>query len=353
MEAAIDSESIDPWSCINWSLVSDRVNKLQSRITKAVMREKYYLVKRLQHLPKNSFFAKLIAVRKVTTNKGKNTSGIDRELWRTPKRKWEAALSLESRGYRSLPLRRKYIEKKGKKKKRPLGIPTKYDRAMQALYALTLDPVAEARADRRSFGFRKFRGCQDAGQQIFITLSGKTKAEWILEGDIKGCFDNISHVWLLENIPMEKKVLKEFLKSGYVYNRKLFPTEEGSSQGGIISPILAKLIRALNPKILGWCNYHKSMVSKQKFQQLDAVIFKALWKWARSRHPMKSRQWIKDRYWKRIGNRDWIFMSENQRLIFASSIKIKRHIMTKLDMNPYLKEDVQYLKNRNSVLCYS
>ena len=95
----------------------------------------------------------------VTTNKGKHTSGIDRKLWTTPKRKWEAALSLKSGGYRSLPLRRKYIEKKGKKKKRPLGIPTMYDRAMQALYALTLDPVAEAKADRRSFGFRKYRGC--------------------------------------------------------------------------------------------------------------------------------------------------------------------------------------------------
>ncbi|HEL1814636.1 TPA: group II intron reverse transcriptase/maturase, partial [Streptococcus suis] len=128
-----------------------------------------------------------------------------------------------------------------KKKKRPLGIPTMYDRAMQALYALALEPVAETTADTKSFGFRKGRSCQDACEYIFTALSRKASPQWILEGDIKGCFDNISHDWLLENIPMDKSILKQFLKAGFVFKGELFPTEDGTPQGGIISPILANM----------------------------------------------------------------------------------------------------------------
>lgn len=116
-----------------------------------------------------------------------------------------------------------------------------HDRAMQSLYALALNPIAEAIADARSFGFRKFRSTHDACSIIFGNLSTKRSAKWILEGDIKGCFDNISHQWLLENIPMDKSVLKQFLKSGYVFNKTLFPTVAGTPQGGIISPILANM----------------------------------------------------------------------------------------------------------------
>ncbi len=117
-----------------------------------------------------------------------------------------------------------------------------YDRAMQALYALALEPIAETTADTKSFGFRKGRSCQDACEYIFFTaLSRKASPQWILEGDIKGCFDNISHDWLLENIPMDKSILKQFLKAGFVFKGELFPTEDGTPQGGIISPILANM----------------------------------------------------------------------------------------------------------------
>ncbi|WP_044755587.1 reverse transcriptase domain-containing protein, partial [Streptococcus suis] len=167
--------------------------------------------------------------------------GIDGELWTTPAQKMEALLSLTDKGYKASPLRRVYIDKKGKKKKRPLGIPTMYDRAMQALYALALEPVAETTADTKSFGFRKGRSCQDACEYIFTALSRKASPQWILEGDIKGCFDNISHDWLLENIPMDKSILKQFLKAGFVFKGELFPTEDGTPQGGIISPILANM----------------------------------------------------------------------------------------------------------------
>jgi RNA-directed DNA polymerase len=116
-----------------------------------------------------------------------------------------------------------------------------YDRAMQSLYALALEPIAETLSDTRSFGFRKHRSTKDACQQVFLCLCKKTSAQWILEGDIKGCFDNINHEWLLANIPIEKSILTQFLKAGFVYKRHLNPTKAGTPQGGIISPILANM----------------------------------------------------------------------------------------------------------------
>ncbi len=229
------------WKSINWKAVQKRINKLQSRITKATARGKGNLVKKLQYLLTSSFFAKLLAVKQVTSNKGKRTAGIDNQLWKTPAEKYNAAQSLKSKGYKAKPLRRIYIEKKGKNKKRPLGIPTMYDRAIQALYAMALDPVAEVAADKTSFGFRKKRGTTDAAQHIFLYSRGNKGTQWILEGDIKGCFDNINHQWLMENIPIDKKILKQLLKAGFSYKRQLFPTERGTPQGGILSPIMANM----------------------------------------------------------------------------------------------------------------
>lgn len=229
------------WATVDWRIAEEYVNRLQIRIAKATQNSNWGLVKRLQYLLTHSYYAKLLAVRKVTTNKGKNTSGIDKELWGTPASKMKAVLTLTDKHYKAKPLRRVYIDKKGKKAKRPLGIPCMYDRAMQALYAMALEPVAEMTADTKSFGFRKERCCQDACEYIFTALSRSFCAEWVLEGDIKGCFDHISHEWLLENIPMDKTILKQFLKAGFVFKRDLFPTEEGTPQGGIISPILANM----------------------------------------------------------------------------------------------------------------
>lgn len=229
------------WETINWKAMYKRINKLQARITKATQRGNGNLAKKLQYLLTSSFDAKLLAVRKVTSNKGKQTSGIDRQLWSTPSTKYNAALSLKTKGYKASPLRRVYIEKKGKNKKRPLGIPTMYDRAIQALYAMALDPIAEATADNTSFGFRKKRSAHDAARHIF-NYTAKTKTtQWILEGDIKGCFDNINHQWLMENIPIDKRILRQLLKAGFIYKRKLFPTQTGTPQGGILSPIMANI----------------------------------------------------------------------------------------------------------------
>ena len=472
VHAKTDSEKLTnlqlkyQWNNIDWNTVEIHVNRLQVRITKAVIEGKWNLLKRLSYLLTHSYYAKLLAVRKINQNKGKRTAGIDGKLWNTPETKMKAALSLTDKRYKAKPLKRIYIEKYGNDKKRPLGIPTMYDRAMQSLHALALNPIAEVTADKSSFGFRKFRSTKDACQRIFGRLSRKFDAQWILEGDIKGCFDNISHRWLLDNIPMDKSILKQFLKAGFVFNQTLFPTKAGTPQGGIVSPILANialdgiesilvnkyhkstkgkinayqqakhkvnfvryaddfivtaktkeiaeevkeliknflkdkglelsdektsithigngfdflgwnfrkykgkllikpskksiqkvtekissiikkgnnwtqeaLIKILNPIITGWSNYHQGVVSKKVFNNLDSRIWKMLWKWAKRRHPNKSRTWIANKYWHTKGTRKWAFSTEINQLKLLSHKKIVRHLQIKLNMNPYLDKD--------------
>jgi RNA-directed DNA polymerase len=219
------------WSSINWKACLHEVKKLQARIAKAVREGCWRRVKALQWLLTHSFSAKALAVRRVVENKGKNTPGVDGVTWSTPAEKSEAIDSLRRRGYRPKPLRRVYIPKSNGKR-RPLSIPVKKDLAMQALHKLALEPVAETTADRDSYGFRPERGTADAIAQLFNALSRKGSAQWILEGDIKSCFDKISHEWmLLQNICTDTKLLGQWLKAGFVEEGRLFPTTEGCPQG--------------------------------------------------------------------------------------------------------------------------
>lgn len=478
-EKLTDRQFSIQWNHMDWSKAEKLVNRLQVRITKAVKEKKWYLVRRLEYLLTHSFSAKLLAIRRIVTNKGKRTAGVDGERWNTSEAKMKAALGLTDKGYKAKPLRRVYIDKPGKKKKRSLGIPTMRDRGMQALYALALNPIAEATADRNSYGFRKYRSTKDACGQIFNCLSKKTSAQWILEGDIKGCFDNINHQWLIDNVPVDVSILKQFIKAGYVYNRRLNPTIAGTPQGGIISPTLANmaldgiesllanryhtnksgkvnisynsnkvnfvryaddfivtadsketaeeiekivqgflmerglelsnektrithiddgfdflgwsfrkyngkllikpskqsindvvrkisdiikkgktwtqegLIRTLNPIIIGWANYHRSIVAKDSFSKLDYLVWSMLWQWAKRRHPNKSSRWIAAKYWHQNGTRKWVFCTSQDRLKLFSDTKIIRHIKVKSDKNPYL--DMEYFetrKGRQSIRCY-
>ena len=228
------------WEAIDWQKVLAYVKKLQVRIVKAQKEGHYSKVKSLQWLLTHSFYAKALAVKRVTSNQGKRTSGVDHELWLTPQAKFNAISKLNRRGYRPQPLRRHYIPKKNGKM-RPLGIPTMTDRAMQTLYKFSLEPIAETYADPNSYGFRIGRSTHDAIEQCFTDLNKGKSSEWILEGDIKGCFDHISHEWRLENIPMDTQILEKWLKCGYVETRKLFPTDEGAPQGGTISPTLMNM----------------------------------------------------------------------------------------------------------------
>jgi len=234
------ASSTPSWHDVNWNIVHQKVRQLQVRIVKATKEGKWRQVERLQHLLTHSFTAKLLAVKRVTENQGKNTAGIDAELWSTPEKKFEAALSLSKKDYKPKPVRRVYIPKSNGKR-RALGIQTIQDRAMQALYQLALAPVAELKADLNSYGFRKARSAHDANQQVHSVLAGKHKATWILRIDIKACFDHLSHKWLLAHIPMDKTVLRKWLKAGFMEDGMLFPTKEGVPQGGCISPTITNL----------------------------------------------------------------------------------------------------------------
>lgn len=228
------------WKAIDWARAEGYVNRLQLRIVKAVEKENWNLVKRLQYLISNSFYAKALAVRKVTGNKGGKTSGVDKVLWTSDKQKYLAVHDLKIKGYSPLPTKRINI-KKDNGSLRPLSIPTMKDRAMQTLFLYALQPIAETIGDKHSFGFRKYRSCADAMEQLFTVLSTRRSGQWILEGDIKGCFDNINHNWMIDNITMDKTMIKKFLKAGFVYRKQLFPTKKGTIQGGTISPTFANL----------------------------------------------------------------------------------------------------------------
>lgn len=229
------------WESIDWKTAAREVKRLQMRIAKAQRDGKYSKAKSLQWMLTHSFYAKVLAVKRVTEdNKGKRTPGVDGELWLTPLSKAKGIAKLSRRGYTPQPLRRVYIEK-GNGKKRPLGIPTMRDRAMQTLYRMALEPVAETTADPCSYGFRPCRSTHDAIERCFSLLSHKVSPQWILEGDIKGCFDHISHDWLLAHIPMDRTILRKWLKCGILENGDWFPTEEGTPQGGAISPLLANM----------------------------------------------------------------------------------------------------------------
>ena len=464
-ESASSREPQD-WHAIDWHRVEQFVRTTQQRIAKATLDKDWRRVKALQRSLNHSFSARALAVRRVTENQGKRTAGVDRQLWDSPALKRAAIGRLkQQRGYKPKPLRRVYIPK-ANGKERPLGIPTMLDRAMQALHLLALEPVSESTSDPNSYGFRINRSTHDAMSQLFVSLSQTASAQWVLEADIKGCFDHISHDWLLANIPMDKNILKQFLKAGFIYQRELFPTEEGTPQGGIISPILANmtldgiekklverfhtnalgkvdsrfknahkvnfvryaddfvvtaatpelaleakelireflaerglelsdektvvtniddgfdflgwnfrkynekliikpsqkavkaivsnisdtilrrgkawqqdvLIMKLNEQIRGWTNYHQSVCASDAFAHLDYVLYELLWRWAKRRHPKKNKWWISTRYWHRVGNRNWVFSTENKELIRVDSTAIVRHTKIKATANPFLDE---------------
>ena len=459
------------WSLVCWTKVEEQVRRLQVRIAKAVREGRHGKAKALQWILSHSFSAKLLAVRRVTQNKGSKTAGVDRVVWTTPKQKMQATEDIKGRGYQPLPLRRIYIPKKNGKL-RPLSIPTMADRVQQALHLLTLEPISETLADKNAYGFRPKRSCADAIQQCFIVLSRNDSAQWVLEGDIKSCFDKISHSWILDNISMDKTILEKWLKAGYIEKAVFNPTDEGTPQGGIISPTLLvltltgleqavkaaagpnnkvniivyaddfiitgasreiletkvkpavisflkqrgltlseekthlthindgfnflgfnvrkydgkllikpakenvkifldklrdiiknsgratteELIRQLNPKIRGWSNYYRHVVSKQTYSKVDSCIFHMLWHWVKRRHPNKSGHWCKDKYFRHSSLRKWIFFAEtrneegfptNLDLFKATEVKIQRHIKIRGDANPYDPVYEDYFDNRS------
>jgi RNA-directed DNA polymerase len=468
------SHAPESWYAVDWRRVERNVRGMQIRIAKATRESKWRRVKALQRMLTRTLSAKLYAVRRITQNQGARTAGVDRELWDSPESRRLAVDRLKRRGYRPLPLRRIFIPK-ANGKERPLGIPTMHDRAMQALYLLALEPVAESTSDPNSYGFRSHRSTADAMSQIFVSMSRKSSAQWVLEADIKGCFDHIDHDWLARNVPMDTAILRKWLKAGLIYQGQFQATKAGTPQGGIISPTLANvtlnglerdlmahlgakfgiakakklkvhvvryaddfvitgdsqevlvnevrpwveaflavrglqlseektrithidqgfdflgwnfrkysgklfikssrknvqtffrkvadtvngnksirqegLIRLLNPMLRGWAQYHSPVVAKQAYTHMEHLVFQKLWRWSKRRHPQKSAEWVRNKYFRTVGDRQWVFGVSMKRddgskwlfeLCRLSDTPIKRHTKIKGDFHPFDPEWEQY-----------
>jgi RNA-directed DNA polymerase len=461
------SHAPSEWTTINWRLVQRNVRAMQRRLTKASQEGNWRRAKALQRWLTHSFSAKALAVKRVTENQGKRTAGVDQKLWDSPQQKFAAIAQLKKQGYRPLPLRRVYIPKSNGKM-RPLGIPTMRDRAMQALHLLALDPILETLSDPNSYGFRKNRSTADAMLQIFLQTCRKVSATWVLDADIEGFFDNINHNWMIDNIHMDKSILRKWLKSGVVDRQQLVATTAGTPQGGIISPALANwtlngletglmkhlgakfgkskasklkvgivryaddfvvtggskelleleirpwieeflavrglrlsaaktkvvhidegfdflgwnfrkysgkllikpskknvqafyeklrkkigenvaakqenLIRLLNPMLRGWAQYHSPVVAKKAFSKMEALLFWRLRRWAMRRHPKKNDDWTRQRYWRPIEARGWVFAADVatkegskgvMELYSLPGTAIVRHTKIKGNYHPY------------------
>lgn len=239
-DAAAVSRGEEEWDCSNCNAAQTNGRRLQMRIVQATKEGRGGKGKVLHPLLTHSFSGKALGVNRVRENQGQKTSGVERESWTMPSQKAKAIRRLQPRGARPKRLRGVSLPKSSGKL-RPLGIPGRLDRAMQALYLLAVDPISEPLGDPNSSGFRKDRATADAIEQACAALSRKNCAPWILQGDIKACVDRISQDWLWTPNPMEKVMLQKGLKAGFIDKEVLPATEEGPPQGGSGSPGLANM----------------------------------------------------------------------------------------------------------------
>ncbi|AOW98396.1 group II intron reverse transcriptase/maturase [Moorena producens PAL-8-15-08-1] len=449
------------WKNVNWRKLEMTVFKLQKRIYRASHRGDVRVVRKLQKTLMNSWSAKMIAVRRVTQeNKGKKTAGIDGKKALNNKQRLALVANLNTQK-KAKPTRRVWIPKSGSREKRPLGIPTIHDRALQALTKQALEPEWEAKFEPNSYGFRPGRSCHDAVEAIFSNICHKPK--WVLDADIAKCFDKINHEALLTKVntfPSLRRLIKSWLKAGVMEKDTLTPTNEGTPQGGVISPLLANialhgmeerikqyaetlkikrrskkqkrqgisliryaddfviihenqgvieecrtilenwlndiglelkpsktrisytmngfdflgfnirqykvgknqskqgfktiikpskkkvlehyeqlsnvidrhraapqeaLINHLKPIIRGWCNYYRSVCSKETFNKLGHMLWNKLQRWGYRRHPNKSKSWVINKYWGTIEEDNWMFMTDRNHLPKHVKTEIVRH----------------------------
>ena len=478
--------SVNPnlkWRDIDWKKVERYVFKLQKLIYKASSRGEIRKMRKYQKLLTKSYYARLLAVRRVTQdNQGKKTAGIDGIKSLPPMQRLNLVKMLRSRHLKASPTRRVWIPKPGREEKRPLGIPTMYDRALQALVKLGRSPEWEALFEPNSYGFRPGRSTHDALEAIYTSINHKPK--YVLDADISKCFDRINHDVLLRKLGKSpyRKLVKQWLKSGVFDNKKFSETAEGTPQGGVISPYRANialhgmekclenfaetlpgskkdnksaltlvryadnfvilhkdikvllqaktviqewlnqvrlelkpektkiahtleeykgnkpgfdflgftvrqwkvkttkqgfktlikpskksvsthykkmagicdvmkttptkaLIAKLNPIIRGWSNYFSTVVSKEVFSKIDALLWKRLGRWANRRHPNKSAHWVKSKYFTARGSRNWVLNDGEYVVNQHFDVPIIRHVKVKGNYSPY-NGDWTYWGNR-------
>ena len=223
------------WHSIDWKKVQRTVRRLQARIVKAVREGRWGKVKALVYLLTHSFSGRALAILRVVTNSGATNSWGGRRTLEHPggqDGRFQHAASARLSAATAAPC----VHPQEQRQDASSGIPTMTDRAMQALYLLGLDPIEETLADRHSYGFRLERCCADALEQCHQVLRGPHGPSWILEGDIKSCFDRISHDWLLDHVPMDRDILRKWLKAGFLEKTSCSPPRKGHLKGGSSPP---------------------------------------------------------------------------------------------------------------------
>lgn len=233
-----DDDMATIWQAIDWDRLNESLLSLQQDLAYAAYNREWEKIERLQGRIISSWAAKALAVRFVSDKK--KAPGVDGVTWETPAQKVRAAMFLSPRGYRPLPYL--YRELEGRGKTRVNLIPAMRDKAMLVLYSYALDPVAESTADKQSFFARKGRSPLDAHAYLCRALSGPDAPEWVVVTDIQTFYGTVAHSWLLQNIPMDKTMLRKFLKAGMVKDSELFPTEKGMSMATSLSPILGNMM---------------------------------------------------------------------------------------------------------------
>ncbi|NEQ39899.1 MAG: group II intron reverse transcriptase/maturase [Okeania sp. SIO3I5] len=260
------------WNEVHWPKLERTVFKLQKRIYQATQRGDVKTARKLQKTLLNSWSAKMLATRRVTQdNRGKVTAGIDGKKNFKPTERVSLAENL-TLDWKAKATRRIWIPKPGKTEKRPLGIPIISDRAKQVLVKLALEPEWEAKFEPNSYGFRPGRSCMDAIEGIKAAI--KQKSKFVLEADIAKCFDKIDRQKLLEKLntfPKVRRQIKSWLQAGVVDGKSWFPTNEGISQGGGISPLLANIALHGMEKVVK--DYARSLPGKKdKNEQQISLI---------------------------------------------------------------------------------
>ncbi len=277
--------SVNPnlkWRDIDWKKVEKFVFKLQKLIYRASSRGEIRKMRKYQRLLTKSYYARLLAVRRVTQdNQGKKTAGVDGIKNLPPMQRFNLVNLLNSRYLKASPTRRVWIPKPGKDEKRPLGIPTMYDRALQALVKLGMEPEWEARFEPNSYGFRPGRSTHDAIEAIYISINHKPK--YVLDADISKCFDRINHDALLGKVNQSpyRRLIKQWLKSGVFENNQFLESVEGTPQGGVISPLLANIaLHGMEERLMEFAeklpirhSNGKVMAKKYKRQSLSLIRY--------------------------------------------------------------------------------